>query len=74
MDPGVTSELYDFKISDDVMVWTMALRYYGEYSGFNTVFVAFHLANVMSFSSIGQMGNPNQAVQRLTDYILNRVG
>jgi hypothetical protein len=74
MNPGVTMELYDFKINDDVMIWTLAGKYYGQYNGYNYVIVAWHLANVMSLSSVGEVGNPAQAVKRLTDHILDRVG
>lgn len=74
MQPGVTAELYDFKLNDDVMLWTLASKYYGQYTGYNTVVVAWHLANVIAISSVGQNGNPAQAVKRLTDHILDRVG
>ncbi|WIM88503.1 sensor domain-containing protein [Candidatus Mycobacterium wuenschmannii] len=69
---GFSWELYDFKTNDDVMIWTIAARNWGEYTGYNCVAVAFRLGNVMSISSVGQMGNPSQAVKRLTDYILSR--
>jgi hypothetical protein len=74
VNPGVTLELYDFKVNDPVIMWTLAGKYYGQYNGWNSVHVAWHLDNVISISSIGQDGNPNQAVKRLTDYILSRVG
>ena len=72
--PGFTLELYDFKINDDVMMWTLAAKVYGQYNGYNYVFVVWTLANVMAISSIGQDGNPAQAVNRLTGHLLDRVG
>jgi hypothetical protein len=72
--PGLMLELYDFKLNDDVMIWTLAAKYYGQYTGFNNVSVAWHLGNVMSIANVGQEGNPAQAVKRLTDHILDRVG
>jgi hypothetical protein len=74
MHPGITAELYDFKLNDVVMMWTLASKYYGQYTGYNTVVVAWHLANVIAISGVGQPGNPAQAVKRLTDHILDRVG
>jgi hypothetical protein len=71
---GVMYELYDFKLNDDVMIWTLAVKSYGQYTGYNNVFVAWHVGNVMATSSVGQEGNPSQAVKRLTDHILDRVG
>jgi hypothetical protein len=74
MDPGITFELYDFKVNDPVMIWTLACKYNGQYTGYNNVIVAWYLGNVMSISTVGQNGNPAQAVKRLTDHILSRVG
>lgn len=74
MDPSISFEVYDFKTNDDVMIWTLAVKDYGQYTGYNNVFVAWHLNNVISISTVGQQGNPSQAVKRLTDHILNRVG
>lgn len=72
--PGVTLELYDFKINDNVMLWTLSARDYGQYNGFNFVFAAWHLNNVMAISAVCQQGNPAQAVSRLTGHILDRIG
>jgi hypothetical protein len=74
MQPGITAEVYDFKVNGEVIIWTLASKYYGEYTGYNEVFVAWHLANVMAISTVGQNGNPAQAVNRLTGHILDRVG
>lgn len=74
MDEGISFEVYDFKTNNDVMIWTLAAKQYGQYTGYNYVYVAFHLNNVISISNIGQQGNPSQSVKRLTDHILNRVG
>ena len=72
--PGATFELFDFKVDDPVILWTLAAKNYGQYNGYNYVFVIFYLDNVMSISAVGQVGNPNPVVKRLTDYILSRVG
>jgi PknH-like extracellular domain len=74
VNAGIMLELYDFKIDDSVVVWTIAGKYYGQYNGWNCVYVGWHLGNVMSISNVGQDGNPNQAVKRLADHILSRVG
>ena len=74
MPPGMAVELYAFQLKDDVMLWTLSSTYYGQYTGYNTVVAVWHLANVMAVSSVGQQGNPAQAVSRLAGYILDRVG
>jgi PknH-like extracellular domain len=74
VNPGIMLELYDFKIDDPIVMWTLAAKYYGQYNGWNCVYVGWHLGNVISVSSVGQEGNPSQAVKRLTDHILDRVG
>jgi hypothetical protein len=71
---GMAVELYAFQLKDDVMLWTLSSTYYGQYTGYNTVVAVWHLANVMAVSSVGQDGNPAQAVSRLAGYILDRVG
>jgi PknH-like extracellular domain len=73
-DAGIMFELYDYKVNDDVIIWTLAAKYYGQYNGYNNVFVAWHVGNVMAISSAGQQGNPSEAVKRLTGHILDRVG
>ncbi len=74
LSPGITFELFDFQLKDDVMLWTIASKSYGQYTGYNTVFVAWHVDNVMAIANIGQPGNPAQAVSRLAGYILDRIG
>jgi PknH-like extracellular domain len=74
INSGIAVELYDFQLKDDVMLWTISSKSYGQYTGYNTVFVAWHLDNVMAIVSVGQPGNPAQAVSRLAGYILDRVG
>jgi hypothetical protein len=74
MAPGVVTELYDFQLKDNVMLWTASAKYYGQYTGFNTVFAAWHVNNVMAIAGVGQPGNPAQAVSRLAGHILDRIG
>jgi hypothetical protein len=72
--PGMMLELYDFRLDDPVIMWTLSAKYYGQYNGWNAVYVAWHLDNVISISNVSQVGSPNQAVKRLNDFILSRVG
>ncbi len=74
LNPGIAVELYGFQLKDDIMMWTISSKSYGQYTGYNTVFVAWHVDNVMAIASVGQPGNPAQAVARLAGYILDRVG
>jgi hypothetical protein len=71
---GIMLELYDFKIDNPVVGWTLAAKYNGQYTGWNAEFLAFHLDNVMAISYAGQDGNPAPAVKRFTDHILDRIG
>jgi hypothetical protein len=71
---GTMLELFDFKIEQQFVGWTLAVTAGGQYTGWNAVFLAFHLDNVMAISYAGQDGNPAQAVKRFTDHILDRIG
>jgi hypothetical protein len=73
-DPGVMIELYDFKLDDGFVAWTLAVKVGGLYTGYNLVHFAWHLANVMAISLAQQDGNPAPTVRRLTDHILDRLG
>lgn len=73
VNPGIMLELYAFRIDDPIIMWTIAGKYNGQYNGWNGVYIAWHVNNVISISDVGQDGNPGPAVKRLTGHILDRV-
>lgn len=73
-NPGITGEIFDFKLGDRFVAWNIASKYQGRYTGYNCFALALSHKNVMAITGACQYGNPGQTVARLSDLVLDRIG